>query len=60
MTVAEAAQEAGVSTRYVRRCCREGVVYATQAAPGSAWRVDRGSWAAWLRGRRMERERKAA
>jgi hypothetical protein len=47
LTVAEAAELAGVSKRHTRRLCLQRDVLATRSATG-AWLVDRGSLAARL------------
>lgn len=51
LTVAGAAQAAGVSHSYIRRLCREGTVYAVQAAPAGQWLIDAEGFAGWQRER---------
>ena len=53
ITVPAAAQQSGLSEKYIRKLCHDGTLRAScvQEARGPVWRIERASWDAFLTAR---------
>ncbi len=53
ITVPAAAQQSGLSEKYIRKLCKDGTLRASciQEARGPVWQIERASWEAYLAAR---------